>query len=1042
MEENKIETERPSQTPIVFPPRRRRHLNSGTYRTLVRIFSHFDGSQHLVSDQNVPQELNRDNGNNESVQEAEKEVPENVELVGPDGAKGRVADECCNGNGFRERIEQIESLLSVEENEDFSGLEDTIGIENILAIDLKDMGYFPEQMLVDEPELVVKGNREPSAASLDQNQNGGDKAALLTNEEEHVETVTSQDSVQMVSVSHGSSLKTVELTESLNPRESTEQKHSLSKTSALDVEPIMQLESMELQTPVSAEGAIELSIPITEVGAIKETEIFSQNVPEAFDFSLNKDMVAEASKPTDYSKDKSLLPETNSLEVVLEMPEKFKETEKPVCDITAMSSTNHTDDGDIEEGEISGDDGMDGRPRDELLQDTVVLGEQKVHKGQISKDVIDRKEQLCEEVNYKDFGSSSFLVDVVEDGKIGRGVELRESRRTDMVCRPGGVVQGQNVSDSHPLLDGGRIEMKDNRVEMGIDWSGAGNHGTASKEKWDAGACNKRKRGPPNKEKKERKKAKERKKRAEKNRELGVKRLKLQPLQKPKPVAYCRHYLNGKCNLGDQCKYSHDTVPLTKSTPCGKFARNECMKGDDCGYDHDLSKYICHHFRDNGFCGRGDSCLFSHKMPSKEESETTACKPELKPPMVQSNSRSQQVNIGGASQQNVHALGFSTGIHSRNNTKQNVTENVLKKPELATKGISFPSVENSSLVHSSMSKQGGVTPDRNTGTKAGSQIDQSPFSSIQNSNEILKRTPVTTPKGINFLSFAKASPDAARGKSQVSHQTSPGVSETVQNSNGMLKSDKTAASLGTSFNPFGKCSVASPTGGQNLNAMLQVNLPAASHRTNFNPFGNSSLAGSGSDQNLKGIQPAESQGTSFNPFRKSSVTSSSSDQNLNGMLQNNQPAASQGTSFNPFGKSSVTSFSSDQNLRGILQAHQPSASQGTSLNPFEKSSVSSSSTVNPDSLTSCWGNGSNRDSRESQNTADKPQNSSAVSLRLPPSPLTSGQSSDHVASKFCKGTANSFQRGLFSTLAFAAKYRAQNMNQSIGSTDTQVDKGN
>lgn len=365
-------------------------------------------------------------------------------------------------------------------------------------------------------------------------------------------------------------------------------------------------------------------------------------------------------------------------------------------------------------------------------------------------------------------------------------------------------------------------------------------------------------------------------------------------------------------------------------------------------------------------------------MPSKEESETTACKPELKPPMVQSNSRSQQVNIGGASQQNVHALGFSTGIHSHNNTKQNVTENVLKKPELATKGISFSSVENSSLVHSSMSKQGGVTPDRNTGTKAGSQIDQSPFSSVQNSNEILKRTPVTTPKGINFLSFAKASPDVARGKSQVSHQTSPGVSETVQNSNGMLKSDKTAASLGTSFNPFGKCSVASPTGSQNLNAMLRVNLPAASH----------------------------------------------------------------GTNFNPFGKSSVTSFSSDQNLRRILQAHQPSASQGTSLNPFEKSLVSSSSTVNPVSLTSCWGNGSNRDSRESQNTADKPQNSSAVSLRLPPSPLTSGQSSDHVASKFCKGTANSFQRGLFSTLAFAAKYRAQNMNQSIGSTDTQVDKGN
>ena len=37
------------------------------------------------------------------------------------------------------------------------------------------------------------------------------------------------------------------------------------------------------------------------------------------------------------------------------------------------------------------------------------------------------------------------------------------------------------------------------------------------------------------------------KKRAEKNRQLGVKRLKLQTVLKPKPVTYCRHYLKGRC---------------------------------------------------------------------------------------------------------------------------------------------------------------------------------------------------------------------------------------------------------------------------------------------------------------------------------------------------------------------------------------------------------------------------------------------------------------------------------------------------------------
>ncbi|CAB4318596.1 unnamed protein product [Prunus armeniaca] len=924
MEEANIETEKPSQTLIALPPHCRRHLKSGTYRTLVRILSHcYEESQHSAADQNVPQELNQDNGSIELVQATEKEELENVELVGPGSMEPKnsaaeevgVADESCNPNDFQEQLEQIKSILNVEENEDFSKLNEMMDIENSLAIDFQDLDFDPEQILMDEPERMEKGNEDdthrPSATSLDQNQSGSDRVALLTNQEERDATVISESSVQMVSGTLDSSLHTVAMGESSNQRESNEQ-NSLLMTNRLDVEPIMQQKAMELETYVSSEGAKESFIPITEVGAIKEPENFSQKVPDSFDFSLNKDMVAEASKPAEYSKDKSSSRENNDLEVEHEMQQKDKELEEIVCTRTAINSPSHMSE-DIEEGEISSDDGMDDRSNDVLLHDTVVLEEKKVPEVQIFKDVLDRKEHSCKVANDKDFGSNSFLVDMVDEGKIDRGAELRESSRTEMICRPG-VVEGKNVKalkvdDSNPLLEGGRIEMQDNGVRMGIGCLAAGNHGITSEEKWDDGACNKRKRGPPTKEKKEKKKAKERKKRAEKNRELGVKRLKLHPIQKAKTVAYCRHFVRGRCHEGDKCKFSHDTVPLTKSKPCVHFARQSCMKGDDCQYDHELSKYPCNNFKENGFCSRGDRCMFSHKMPSNEDSATAACKPELKPPMVLNNSRSQQVNTGGASQQNVHALAYSTGIHSRNNTKQNVTQTVLKQPEPANKGISFPPIPKSSLVHFSMSKQEGLAPDRNNGAKAGNQIDQSPLSSVQTSTEIVKRIPpVTTPKGINFLSFGKASPDDARGKNQVSRQTSPSVSETVKN--------------------------------------------------------------------------------------------------LNGMLKANQSAAPQGTHFNPFGKSSVASSSSEK----------------------------------PVSLPSFWNNGSNIDSCESQTTADKPQNSSGISLRLPPSPLTSGQSSDRMASRFCKDTANSFQRGLFSTLAFAAKYKTQNMNQSIGSTGAQVDK--
>uniref|UniRef100_A0A0E0MYA5 C3H1-type domain-containing protein n=1 Tax=Oryza rufipogon TaxID=4529 RepID=A0A0E0MYA5_ORYRU len=106
----------------------------------------------------------------------------------------------------------------------------------------------------------------------------------------------------------------------------------------------------------------------------------------------------------------------------------------------------------------------------------------------------------------------------------------------------------------------------------------------------------------------------------------GVKRLKLQPVIKPKVVKVCHFYLHGKCQQGNLCKFSHDTTPLTKSKPCTHYARGSCLKGDDCPYDHELSKYPCHNFMENGMCIRGDKCKFSHVIPTAEGPSTPDAK--------------------------------------------------------------------------------------------------------------------------------------------------------------------------------------------------------------------------------------------------------------------------------------------------------------------------------------------------------------------------------------------------------------------------------
>ncbi|XP_074280729.1 uncharacterized protein LOC141605744 [Silene latifolia] len=208
--------------------------------------------------------------------------------------------------------------------------------------------------------------------------------------------------------------------------------------------------------------------------------------------------------------------------------------------------------------------------------------------------------------------------------------------------------------------------------------------------------------GSASEARKEKKKLKRRKQRAELNRKLGVKRLKLKPIVKPKVVQHCRHYLNGRCLEGEKCKFSHDVVPLTKSKPCCHFARQACMKGDDCPFDHQLSKYPCNNYSDTGFCNRGESCSFSHKIAVKDSSEPSTV------PLKSGTSSVYQHDISKSKGQINASVPFTPGKTVLNNLKEVSTTKAIQ-PAKKPKGLTFFSFGNSQLDNSVLPKDSEFT---------------------------------------------------------------------------------------------------------------------------------------------------------------------------------------------------------------------------------------------------------------------------------------------------------------------------------------------
>lgn len=125
----------------------------------------------------------------------------------------------------------------------------------------------------------------------------------------------------------------------------------------------------------------------------------------------------------------------------------------------------------------------------------------------------------------------------------------------------------------------------------------------------------------------------------------------LQSFQHPAPVedrSVCRHFLEGKCNYGDACRFSHagfplsppvlepepfmpalDETPPTERSVCRHFLEGKCTYGNACRFSHQGSaedptawptapstkvaeRPTCRHFLE-GKCSYGDACRFSHE---------------------------------------------------------------------------------------------------------------------------------------------------------------------------------------------------------------------------------------------------------------------------------------------------------------------------------------------------------------------------------------------------------------------------------------------
>ncbi|XP_022754870.1 zinc finger CCCH domain-containing protein 65-like isoform X2 [Durio zibethinus] len=917
--------------PFSFPPHRRSHLRSGTYRNLVRLISLCYGDSPLATAPPIiPLPQTPENGSNQGEPGGDDArdpggsiVLDNREPANMVAQEGKAVDGGFEGAVFRDRgfsdtqmvIDEIEQIMQVE-GQDLLNQNDLMVNSDMEATRFRDGEIGREQMLMTELENIMKGNEDCDKSSncltTSFDWNGGDNCVgvSVTNQEEHD-----------------------------------------------DHPPVVMEESGTVGQPqVDMEGG-------------------NTKIIEAFGFSSDKSMTVEVSKSSEKVEDQSSLSKTNATCEKIEIQQKEMELEKFVCSNDRLASPGHmVEDGELEEGEIFGDIQLVNDSVDTLL-DNAVVSEKKVEEKQVSVGAFDDKHLHCNEESKDDDKDPEFTSFNTNVARIANRVtegELEGSERDQMVFELGTTPRKEGSGNIQKQIGSSNQAIKAN------------------------------------------KKKNKRKKRAERNRQLGVKRLKLQTVLKPKTVTYCRHYLKGRCYEGEKCKYSHDTVPLTKSQPCSHFARHSCLKGDECPFDHQLSKYPCINYMTKGFCGRGDDCLFSHKMSPAGDGASLSNAHELQPkPSLQGDS-DMRLNIGRTSHKNVDASSCSVGAVSHKSKKQIVAETPTKTPDLACKGVNSLFVSKSSMVESSKLNQGSSSQKINESGRVGIQSIQStlgvnsPFASkpsvadsskfsqgrsslkmnesgrlgiqanqselgtIQNVNDSPKRKTEVVPRGINFLSFGKSSLEDSNSKVSFALNRADGYKQHPsenEGNRGKLSNQTTQSTSST-----------------DQKKTHPVLLPPG---INLLSLGKPGISGSG--------------------------LPCSSDNVNNGSLQkSNYAADKQHNSSAISSKLSISPQTSGQFSEWLAHKNAPNSAQ--------KSLISTLAVAKK------FDNTKGRSVHESQHMSDKQYNSNANPWKMPASSLATSQSSEKMTPK---NTPNSAQKALMSTLAVAAKLESGMMkNQS------------
>ncbi|XP_030534192.1 uncharacterized protein LOC115743517 [Rhodamnia argentea] len=430
----------------------------------------------------------------------------------------------------------------------------------------------------------------------------------------------------------------------------------------------------------------------------------------------------------------------------------------------------------VEEGEISDSIRVDGISSN-MRSDDIAVSNKLLNNKQVSECIAVMERVTDEGQKGKietESGASSFGAGMDYDVANVRKAENHKNNGGKKICEPQMAFHGKSMALEAEKVDAHCPSIEDKKAKkQGCIFSEdvPPNAGRCNdivsyadiyleKKSEDQGAVttmeesqDKKKRRTLSKERKEKKKQKERRKRAQKNRELGVKRLKLQPVLKQKTVTYCRHYLQGRCTEGEKCKFSHDTVPLTKSTkPCCHYARNSCMKGDDCPFDHQLSKYPCSNYASKGFCSRGNNCMFSHKMEDSTIASNTRNN-ESNHPALPLIPKKQPGTIVGSHDNNAHSAS-DTSRASFKYLKPNMIGSSTNSPVLKPERGSSDSMEKFSLISFNKSETGSSSA--KDGSRIGIHSGENASGTVQNVKVSSKTTPLLPPKGVNFLSFGSS----------------------------------------------------------------------------------------------------------------------------------------------------------------------------------------------------------------------------------------------------------------------------------------------